>query len=739
MAERPTFSPFWHRVRAMRPRLRPHVQMTRQHYRGRRWHVVHDPTSNQFFRLNPIAHEFVGLFDGRRTVEEVWQMSLERHGDAAPTQNEIIQLLSQLYNSNLLSADASPETEQLLRRGRERIKKKAAQQAIGIMYFRVRLFNPDAILSWLLPMFRWALSWFGLAVWLVVVIAAIVNLIPEWDALAGGFGSAIAPSNWAWLIVVFIVTKAIHEAGHGLICKRFGGQVPEFGVMLLVLFPAPFVDASSAWTFDNKWKRVAVGAGGMLFELFIAACAAFVWLNTQDGSLAKQIAYNAMFTASLSTILFNANPLMRFDGYYILSDLLEVPNLMQRSMNLQKFFFKRFAFGMENETPPSTQRGELAILFVYGVAALAYRVFLFISITLYVMSQLFAIGLVLAIWTGVMWFVLPIGKFIHWLASSPNLTDKRARAIGATLAMTALGLVALGVVPFEDHRRAVGVVESERSTDVFFKTDGFVVEARVRPGDPVRQGDILVVADSPERRSELNVARAELAEAESVERRALVQNAAAAEVARERIAVLRAEIEHHLRKLDDLVVRAPHDGVIVGEDPHALVGRYVRAGDPVAEVVDVERVRIAAALSQTEAAWHFDLGPENYQVEFRLLSQPEVRYHGGSVRVVDAAQTRLPHESMGFAGGGTIETRADDRSGLMAKQAQFIMRVEPAFDRDDADADAGESVAEAGLTPERWLGRPGEGVRLRFTLPSKPLLHQWADRLHKMIQGRVVL
>lgn len=154
MAERPTFSPFWHRVRSMKPRLRPHVQITRQFYRGRRWHVVRDPSSNQFYRLNPIAHEFVGLFDGTRTVEEIWKIVLERHGDAAPTQGESIQLISQLYNSNLLSADVSPETEQLLRRGRERTKQKAAQQAIGIMYFKIRVFNPDRYLAWLEPILR---------------------------------------------------------------------------------------------------------------------------------------------------------------------------------------------------------------------------------------------------------------------------------------------------------------------------------------------------------------------------------------------------------------------------------------------------------------------------------------------------------------------------------------------------------------------------------------------------------
>src|SRR5690606_28077983 len=137
MNERPTFSPMWHRVRAMRPRLRPHVQITRQRYRGRRWHVVHDPASNQFYRLSPIAHEFVGLLDGRRTVEEVWHIALAKHGDLAPTQPEVVELLGQLYNSNLLAVDATPEVEQLLKRGRERVKRRMMQQAIGIMYFRI--------------------------------------------------------------------------------------------------------------------------------------------------------------------------------------------------------------------------------------------------------------------------------------------------------------------------------------------------------------------------------------------------------------------------------------------------------------------------------------------------------------------------------------------------------------------------------------------------------------------------
>ena len=118
--ERPTFSPFWHRVRTLKPRLRPHVQITRQHYRGRRWHVVHDPASNQFYRLSPVAHDFVCLLDGTREIEAAWKISLAKFGDASPTQNEIIELMGQLYNSNLIAIDTTPETEQLLQRGKDR-------------------------------------------------------------------------------------------------------------------------------------------------------------------------------------------------------------------------------------------------------------------------------------------------------------------------------------------------------------------------------------------------------------------------------------------------------------------------------------------------------------------------------------------------------------------------------------------------------------------------------------------
>lgn len=697
------------------------MQITRQHYRGRRWHVVHDPSSNQFYRLSAVANEFVGLFDGRRSVEEIWKQQLSRRGDEALTQNEVINLLSQLYGSNLIAGDINPETDALLRRGRERRGKKLRQQAIGLMYFKLRLFNPDRLLSAIEPVMRPMLSLWGLAVWAVLLAVALTSVLPEWEKLASGVGSAVAPSNWGWMIVTFVVLKLIHETGHGVLVKRFGGQVPEFGVMLLVLLPAPYVDASAAWTLPSKWKRIAVGAGGMIFELFVAAIAALAWKATLDqpGSLVHQLSYNAMLTASVSTVLFNINPLMKFDGYYMLSDLIEVPNLMPRSFKLLQFLVQKHAYRLRDPQSPTTDPGEAALLFVYAWGALAYRIFLFISITLYVMGIMFGIGLILAIWTAAMWFVMPVGKFVHWLATSPQLHDHRRRTIVVSLAMAAAGLALIGVVPAPDNRRAVGVVESRARSGVFIKTDGIVEAVHVRPGSAVRAGEAILTARSPELEAQLRLLRAQRAEFASREDAAATRDVAEAQVARAYVAAMDDQIATLEEKAAGLVVRSPRDGVIAGDDPRRMVGALAREGEPVCVVVDADDVRVTATIAQTEGSWLFDLPTEAYRVEVRRASRVQEAIPAVVEAVLPAGQRELPHPALGFAGGGKVETEAGDQSGTVTKRPMFEARF--------ASADGAV------------VGLPGERVHLRFELPSRPLLAQWVDSLRKLTQGRAKL
>jgi len=693
--------------------------------------VVHDPSSNAFFRLSPVGHEFVGLLDGLRSVEDVWQIGLTRYGDEALTQNEVIQLLSQLYGSNLLSADTAPETEQLLGRGRERLGKKAKQQAIGLMYFKVRLFNPDTILTWIEPLFRPLLGRVGFILWLLWVVFGLVSIIPHWSELVKGVDSVIAPKNWMGLLVVFVLIKLWHELGHGVICKRFGGQVPEFGAMMLVLVPAPFVDASAAWSFASKWKRMAVGAGGMIFELAAASGCALIWLNTGPGDLLHQLAYNAMLSASVSTVLFNANPLMRFDGYYILSDYLEIPNLQQRSFGMLKFLFQKHVYRVKHATPPTSSPSEAIWLIIYGLLAMAYRVFLFISITLYLVGQMFAIGVFLAVWTAVMWFMLPIGQFIHYLATNSGLAEFRPRAIITSLVLMAAGIALIGAMPMPDHRRAVGVIESEAQSGVYFKVDSFVTKVYAKPGEYVKKGDPIMSCESDQLVAQLALISAQIDEAMARERGARMQNQAAAQVAAKYVETMGGQRDFLQSKVEKLVVRAPQDGTIVGRDFDSYIGRYIKEGQPLCEVVDLKSLRAAATLTQQEA-WIYDLSPDKYSVEVRRVSNAQEVFPAKFDRTSEAADRELPHPSLGYGGGGNVETEAKDQSGMMAKNPLL-----KAYFR-ATDAKDGSTLGTFAFA-DGVGAQPGERVYLRFTLPPRPWLVQWIDSLQKKLQGKARL
>jgi len=372
--DRPTFSESWYRVAELRPRLRATVQIFRQHFRGRMWHVIQDPSSNQFFRLNEAAYRFVGLMDGRRTIAEVWKACNEELGDAAPTQGEVIQLLGQLYASNLIHAEMPPDAEGLFNRYQKRVSREVKGYLTNLLFIRVPLFDPDHILDDLLPAVKWVFSWIGLLVWAVLISVAGYLVIGRASELAAPAANILDPSNLPLLFVSFWIVKVLHEFGHGFACKKFGrdaglgGEVHTMGIMFLVFTPLPYVDASSAWAFRSRYHRIIVGLGGMIIELGVASVAAVVWARTGPGTL-HAIAYNVMFIASVSTLIFNANPLLRYDGYYVLSDLLEIPNLSNRSKEYLTYLVKRYAWGVKRARNPAHTAGERFWFVTYGIAA----------------------------------------------------------------------------------------------------------------------------------------------------------------------------------------------------------------------------------------------------------------------------------------------------------------------------------------------------------------------------------
>jgi putative peptide zinc metalloprotease protein len=722
--ERPTFHEAWYRVASLRPRLASGVRVHRQHFRGQMWHVLENPANNKFSRVSPEAYRFLGLLDGRRPVAEAWQLTNDQLGDRAPTQGEVIQLLGQLYCANLLYAEVAPDTASLFNRYQSRLRRQVQSFLTNLLFVRIPLIDPDAFLDRWVGLVGKLFTRYGFVLWLVLVTAGLYYAIGNIGELVDSSSNVLAPDNLVLLYLSFVVVKVFHEFGHAFACKRFGvaggngGQVHVMGIMLLVFVPVPYMDASSSWAFRSKWHRALVGAAGVLVELAVAAVAAIVWANTSAGTV-HAIAYNAIFVASVSTLIFNGNPLLRFDAYYVLSDLIEIPNLGQRSRGYLYYLVKRYVWGVRNALNPAHTGGERVWFVVYGVASTAYRIYICIRILLFLNDrlpeELFILVPIFALSAIVMWVLVPIGKFLRYLATSPELGRTRLRAVGTT-ALALLVLVAcLGVVPVPDHCRVEGVVEPVRLALVHAESSGFV-ERFLPSGTAVSpDGPPIVEAENPELEARRKILEAELRGLEIERRLAEAQEQAAAQIVEEKIDAVKEQLARVESELAALRLRAPFRARWISPEIDRTLGIYLKRGQQIGFVADLDDVRIRATAGQPLAALIVEHAyPE---LEMRVRGRPDVLVRGRIEKVLPAGLEVLPAESLGYAAGGTMPTAVQDPYGVRTAERFFEVRIRPA---------AGEA--------HRLL--TGQRVVARIRMPAKPLAAQWWRSVRQLLQRR---
>ncbi len=734
--DRPTFSESWYRVIELKPRLRSTVQSYRQHFRGRLYYVLHDPTNNQFFRVDEPGYHLIGMLDGRRTVGEVWAACADHLGDQAPTQPETIELLGQLYTSNLLQADMPGDSTVLFERQRKRIQREVGGYIQNILFLRIPIFDPDRFLNLWVSIFGWAFSWIGFILWLAILIVGFGSLAGHTEQLLD-FRRAqdvLNPANLPLLYLCFAGIKALHELGHGFACKKFGienqsgGAVHTIGIMLLVLMPVPYVDASSSWAFRSKWQRAIVGAAGMYVELAVAAIAALIWTRTDPTSTINQLCYNIIFIASVSTLLFNGNPLIKFDGYFILSDLLEMPNLQQRGKEYLYYAVKKFVYGVRRPRNPSRQSDEVPWLVFYAIASSIYRVFISISILMFISDKLFIVGAIMALIALTGWVFMPLGKFIKYLMTSNELSRRRGRALVTTGLVLGGILTGIGFIPVTEHARTEGVIRAKEESTVFAKSDGFIeavldTDVYVKP-----ENDILVRATNPELEVEREVLESEIRMAVTEMRQKMLEEVAVSQGFRERLRVLNNQLERVNELLAGLELTSPTAGQwIAGSDPESgldlehIVGSFVKRGTPLGQVVSPENLKIIAATDQyLGPRIRYEVG-EGGRVEFRLRGQPDYTFTGRIRKIPPDASTQLPSPALGYPAGGPIAVQAGDQNGTAATEPFWEIEIEP-------DSQSMSEMDIAMLLDQR--------VVVRFDLPEKPLAEQWLLKLRQVIQRR---
>jgi putative peptide zinc metalloprotease protein len=662
------FSPSWYRVAGLKPRIRAHARILRQSFRDEIWYVLQDHAAERSHRFSPAAYHFIGLMDGERTVQQLWDATSAQLGDTAPTQEEVIRLLGQLHAADALLCDVPPDSMEVFRRYQRHERMLWRRRLWTPLALRFPLFDPDRFLERSLPWVRPLFGWFGILLWLAVVGTGTVLAASHWTDLTENITDRVLnPGNLLLLWLVYPVVKALHELGHAYATRKWGGEVHEIGIMLLVLQPVPYVDASSAWGFKDKRRRMVVGAAGIAVELFLGSLALFTWLAVEPGAV-RAVAYNVILICGVSTLLFNGNPLLRFDGYYVLSDALEIPNLGQRSNQYLGYLFQRYALGVADAESPAHTTGERVWMVLYGIASFLYRVFIMFVIVLFIAGKFFVIGVLLAVWAVATQIVTPIAKGLSFLLNNPGLRRRRGRAVATSVVLVAAAAGLVFGAPVPRWTRAEGVVWVPEEAQVRAGTDGFVERLLAPVDSAVGRGQPLMQAEEPFLATRVVILEAQLQELDAKYDALLPADRVQAAMVREQIVAAQANLRRAREREAELVFRSPAGGRFIVPNAADLPGRFISKGQLVGYVVEPGELTARVALLQDDIAM---VREATRGVEVMLAGWGSRPVPARIRREGPGASQQLPSAALGTAGGGHIAVDPRDRQGVTALRQVF--------------------------------------------------------------------
>ncbi len=696
------FSAHWYRVAKVKISLRSHVRAHKHVYRDNTWYILRDDSSGRHHRFNEVAYTFIKLINGRRTVNEIWEIMQDKLGDDAPTQQDVINLLGQLHYADHLLSDLAPDVEELIDRRKKERRKLILSKIGNPLAIRVPLVDPDKALTRLMPLARPFFSRTATAIGLIIMVLAFLEMTRHWSMLSQhAMEHALSPYNLIIIFFVYPVIKGIHELGHAFAVKKWGGEVHEMGVMLLVMMPVPYVDASASTSFRSKRQRMTVSAAGIIVELVLASAALLLWLNVQEG-LFRDVMFNVMLIGGVSTLLFNGNPLLRFDGYYVFADAIEIPGLGKRANRYYAYLIQRYLFDVKDIKSPVTAEGEVLWFVTYGAAAFVYRIFILVMITLYVAGQYFFVGVALAIWAVFMQLVLPVLKAIGYLLKSPVLSHRRERALSVSIGSIAFVLAMLFLIPMPLNTMAQGVVWMPEHSYVRAGSNGFIERILVEDGATVKEGDALIETHDPLMDAQLKLLEAQKKEL-LVQYDALVQqDIVQAEITLEEIRVLKGKIQRLQEQISEMTITSPVDGVFIIAESKDLDGHFLKQGDPIAYVIDFSDVSVRVVVPQNAIGL---VRKRTVDVEIRLEGRIQERIQSAVEREIPAATYRLPSKALAQEGGGVIQTDPFDQEGVKTRDQYFQFEVALPDTVDNTHI--------------------GQRVYVRFTHGYEPMAWQW--------------
>ena len=707
----------WHRVAGLKPQLGQQVRPRRLQLRGQRWVLLSDPASGRSVRLNASAYALVGRFDGSRSVQQLWDWQISQNADTA-TQDELIDLLAQLREAGLVQLDRNADFELLLPhlQGLESPRRRGNWLA-----WRLPLANPSRLLDRLQPLQRLLFSRPALLLWLLAMLLLAVLAIQHGPTLQAHAQRWLATPRFALLaLVLYVPFKALHELAHGLAVRRWGGPVQEAGVTLMLLMPVPYVDASAASGFAQRRHRVIVSAAGIMTELGLAALALPLWLWLDDG-LARDAAFVTLLMAGVSTVLFNANPLQRLDGYYIFCDAMALPNLGPRSRSWWIDLLLRRLLQVPGREPMAVARGETPWLALYAPLSLAMGVSIAVMVTLWLGQLSFALGVLGGLVLGWQMLLRPAVRLLKQLrAAAMERRSSRARWQRLGLGAAALTVLLLGL-PLPQRVLVQGVVWPDDRAQLRVAEDGFVARLALPDGAVVQPDDIVLQLTNPalqaaQSRLQLRVAALESELINATPGRTEVTADARASELRAELVAAQAELQRLDERVVNLTVRSQAAGRLAIPESADLAGRYLKQGSLLGQVLGPLPPTVRVAVPETQAA---ELLSHSGAVSVSRATAPGLGQAAVLLRESGGVVLRLPSAALSSRHGGAVQTDPQDKDDLTPLRPVLLL---------DVRLDAADPHAVARIGDRAWV---------RFDTGFVPLAWQALQALRRELLQRL--
>lgn len=659
----------------LRLALRGDLNFTLQKFGSDTCYVIEDPVHSAFYRIGPVEYAFVSLLTGQNTVNEAMAKTAIALGRDAITEQEASTICRWLTDQKLAVTSQALHGQRF-----SRLQANADlsrwRRWVNPLSISLTLGNPSGFLHSLLPVTRWMFGPVGFAFWITILSISAIRLLVDGGDLIRNASPAIAPDNWIWLGICWLGMKIVHECSHGLCCLRYGGTVRSYGINFVMFAPLPFIDASSAWRFASRWQRIHVAFAGIYAELLIAAIAAIV-RSFSDNEILRTLCLNVMLTGGVLTLLFNLNPLSRFDGYYMLCDWLEMPNLGQSAHQIVMQSTKRLFFGVRGTTLYSWQTSTL--LWLYGALSSFWRFCVTVSMIIAAERLFHGAGLPLAVLAGILWIAKPILSGVSYIVRG-HLGERPSRIrFAAILLLLIVAGAWLGrVVMWPEQLELPAVVDFIPAENVRCRVGGFVDEVTVEPGQQVRAGDELLKLANPQVDFEIAELRLEVSRAHVRQQYfQSIGDIASRQTEDAMLISLEKQLSEKQAMQDQLIIRTPVDGIVIASDLKNLPGQFLTPGQSVCIIGNPaeKQVRLVIAQDDIEAV----LAHEGGQVGVQFRGDTTKSAVGILTSLDQRATSELIHPALASVAGGPLAVQVASRSeqhssnGMSSEPAQWLL------------------------------------------------------------------